>query len=208
MDPLTAYLRCHVLQYSDFTSVQGLLEAMKDYQRKAPDHLSNDNLISILWNKVPFKLQKEVGEIKDWLLQELLQRLMRAESRVEERERHTSQATPRQRWLQADLSDSNQLTTTSTGGVRTSTDKGNNRKTSTGGIEELGLKSVKCFGCCKKGHVVSGCPDRIKIESARMIQADVETHLPDLQVADIDPWIRVLMVSIRRMTLWVISQPG
>ena len=51
---------------------------MKDYQRKAPDQLSNDNLISILWNKVPFKLQKEVGEIKDWSLQELLQRLLRA----------------------------------------------------------------------------------------------------------------------------------
>ena len=77
MDPRTAYLRCHELQYSDYTSVQGLLEAMKDYQRKAPDHLSNDNLISILWNKVPFKLQKEV---KDWSLQELLQRLLRAES--------------------------------------------------------------------------------------------------------------------------------
>ena len=70
MDPRTAYLCCHELQYSDYTSVQGLLEAMKDYQRKAPDQLSNDNLISILWNKVPFKLQKEVGEIKDWSLQE------------------------------------------------------------------------------------------------------------------------------------------
>ena len=65
MDPCTAYLRCHELRYNDYTSVQGLLEAMKDYQRKAPDQLSNDNLISILWNKVPFKLQKEVGEIKD-----------------------------------------------------------------------------------------------------------------------------------------------
>ena len=36
MDPRTAYLRCHELQYNDYTSVQGLLEAMKDYQRKAP----------------------------------------------------------------------------------------------------------------------------------------------------------------------------
>ena len=81
IDPRTAYLRCHELQYGDFTSVQGLLEAMKDYQRMAPDQLSNDNLISILWNKVPFKLQKEVGEIKDWSLQELLHRLLRAEAR-------------------------------------------------------------------------------------------------------------------------------
>ena len=28
-----------------------------------------------------------------------------------------------------------------------------------------------------------------------MIQAYAESHLPDLQVADIDPWIRVLTVS-------------
>ena len=91
MDPRTAYLRCHELWYSDFTSVQGLLEAMKDYQRKAPDHLSDDNLISILWNKVPYKLQKEVSEIRDWSLQELLQRLLRAEFRVEERDAVTHQ---------------------------------------------------------------------------------------------------------------------
>ena len=99
------------------------------------------------------------------------------------------------RRLQADLSDSNQLTTTSTGRLRTSTGKGNNRQTSTGSTRELGLKSVKYIGCRKKGHVVSECPDRKKIESARMIQADVKSHLPDLQVADIDPWIRVLTVS-------------
>ena len=60
-----AYLRCHELQYQDFKSAQGLLEALKDYQRMAPDQLSNNNLISILWNKVPVTLQKEVGEIKD-----------------------------------------------------------------------------------------------------------------------------------------------
>jgi len=88
--------------------VQGLLEAMKDYQWMAPDQLSNDNLISILWNKVPFKLQKEVGEIKDWSLQELLQRLLRAESRVEERDHHTNQAVPKRRWVPADSDDSKQ----------------------------------------------------------------------------------------------------
>lgn len=41
MGPRTAYLHCNELQYSDFTSVQGLLEVMKDYQRMAPDQLSN-----------------------------------------------------------------------------------------------------------------------------------------------------------------------
>ena len=31
MEPRMAYLRCHGLQYRNFCSVQGLLEAMKDY---------------------------------------------------------------------------------------------------------------------------------------------------------------------------------
>ena len=88
LEPRTAYLCCHELQYSDFCSVQGLLEAIKDYQRMAPDQISNDKFISILWNKVPIKLQKEVGEIKDWSLQELLHCLLRAEARVAENERH------------------------------------------------------------------------------------------------------------------------
>ena len=37
---------------------------------------------------------------------------------------------------------------------------------------ELGLKSVKCFGCHKKGHVVSEFPDKKNKESARMIHAE------------------------------------
>ena len=60
--------------------MQALLEAMREYQRLAPDKLSDTNLESILWNKVPVKLQKEVGEMKEWALQE-------AEARVQERER-------------------------------------------------------------------------------------------------------------------------
>jgi len=75
-----AYFHCHEFQYSDFYSVQGLLEAMKDYQRKAPDQLSNDDLNSILWNKVPIKLQKEVV---DWSLQELLHCLLRGVAECE-----------------------------------------------------------------------------------------------------------------------------
>ena len=97
MEPRTAYLRCHELQYGDFCSVQGLLEAIKDYQIMAPDQISNDNLISILWNKVPIKLQKEVGEIKDWSLQELLHCLLRAEATVAEHECRNPQFGPKRR---------------------------------------------------------------------------------------------------------------
>ena len=87
MDPRTAYLRCHELQYEELGSVQALLESMREYQRLAPGKLSDTNLESILWNKVPVVLQREVGEMKDWSLQELFQRLLKAEARVQERER-------------------------------------------------------------------------------------------------------------------------
>ena len=32
MDPRTAYQRCHELQYEQFKSAQGLVDAMRDYQ--------------------------------------------------------------------------------------------------------------------------------------------------------------------------------
>ena len=86
MGPRTAYLRCHELQYEELGSVQALLEGMREYQRLAPDKLSDTNLESILWNKVPVMLQKEVGEMKEWSLQELFQRLLKAEAQVQERE--------------------------------------------------------------------------------------------------------------------------
>ena len=49
--------------------------------------VSDANLESILWNKVPYAIQREVGEMKEWTLNELFQRLLKAESRVMERER-------------------------------------------------------------------------------------------------------------------------
>jgi len=90
MDPRTAYQRCHDLQYDSFGSVQGLLESMRDYQRMAPQKLSDANLESILWNKVPIKLQKEVGQMTKGSLQELFQKLLKAEEVVKERERRSS----------------------------------------------------------------------------------------------------------------------
>ena len=55
----------------------------------APSKLSDANLESILWNKVPYAMQQEVGEMKEWTLKfnKLFQRLLKAESRVLERER-------------------------------------------------------------------------------------------------------------------------
>ena len=90
------YFQCHELRYEDFGSVQALLESMREYQRIAPEKLSDTSLESILWNKVPYALQREVGELKDWALQELFQRLLKAEARVQERERRQQIGTPTQ----------------------------------------------------------------------------------------------------------------
>lgn len=87
MDPRTAYQRCHELQYEQFQSVRGLVDAMRDYQRMASQKLTDTVLESILWNKVPLELQQEVKEITDGSVQELLQKLLRAESVVAERKR-------------------------------------------------------------------------------------------------------------------------
>ena len=94
MDPRTAYQRCNELQYEQFKSVKGLVDGMRDYQCMAPQKLTDTVLESILWNKVPVKLQREVKEITDGSVQELLQRLVKAELIVEERERRAAEGTP------------------------------------------------------------------------------------------------------------------
>ena len=72
MDPRTAYQRCHELQQNQFGSVQGLMSAMRDYQRMAPGMLTDSVLESVLWNKVPVTLQQEIKEITVGSVQELL----------------------------------------------------------------------------------------------------------------------------------------
>jgi len=57
--------------------------------------LSDSILESILWNKVPVELQKEVGEITNGSVQELLMKLLRAESVVAERKRRNHDTTDR-----------------------------------------------------------------------------------------------------------------
>ena len=72
LDPRIAYQKCQELQYSQFGSAQGLLNAMRDYQRMAPKKLTDATMESILWNKVPITLQQELKEIPDGSVQELL----------------------------------------------------------------------------------------------------------------------------------------
>ena len=89
LDPRIVYQRCHKLTYEQFGSAQGLLEEMRDYQRLAPTKLTDETLESILWNKAPVELQKEVREIPDGSVQELLQRLLRAKEVVAEHKRRS-----------------------------------------------------------------------------------------------------------------------
>ena len=58
---------------------------MREYQGMAPNKLANVCLESILRNKAPVELQAEVKEITtDGSVQELIQKLMRAEAVIQE----------------------------------------------------------------------------------------------------------------------------
>ena len=87
IDPRTVYQRCQELQYEQFHSVQGLMTAMREYQRMAPTMLTDAVMESILWNKVPVTLQQEIKELSVGNVQVLLQKLLCAESVVQERSR-------------------------------------------------------------------------------------------------------------------------
>ena len=77
--------------------MQGLLDAMRDYQRMAPSKLSDEVLESILWNKAPVELQREIKEITVGSVQELLHKLLHAKSTLQERERRLKQTRDRTR---------------------------------------------------------------------------------------------------------------
>ena len=87
LDLRIAYQQCQELQYSQFGSAQGLLNAMRDHQRMAPEKLMDATMESILWNKVPLEPQQELEEIPDGSVQKLLQKLLRAEATIQERAR-------------------------------------------------------------------------------------------------------------------------
>ena len=202
MDPRTAYFRCHELRYEDFGSVQALLESMREYQRIAPEKLSDTNLESILWNKVPYTLQREVGELKDWALQELFQRLLKAEARVQERERRQQVGT-------STIQSSN---STSKKNVPVSEEKGTRPSQSGRSYQqnprpsgatprgrfprdrsnvEMTSKNVTCFNCREKGHMAAACPKAQTPKNVRMVanqperETDAETNL----------WTRVLTLT-------------
>ena len=185
LDPRTAYQRCHELTYEQFGSAQGLLEAMRDYQRLALTKLTNETLESILWNKAPIELQKEVREIPDGSVQELLQRLLRAEQVVAERKRRSqsSGATTKIRTRSA----------VSPAREPSRDDEGVTRKARSSwqvyGPPEATLKNVKCFKCHRKGHIAAKCPKLLSSgQSIRRITTAEEDEAEEM-------WVRVGVVT-------------
>ena len=191
LDPRTAYQRCHELRYEQFGSAQGLLEAMRDYQRMAPTRLTDETLESVLWNKAPVELQKEVREIPDGSVQELLQRLLRAEEVVAERKRR-SQASEitRKSHTRGTLRDA-----LSQDNEQEKEKDGNTRKLPRVlGTPEAVIKRMKCFKCHQKGHLAVKCPNnQLPNESTRRITTASGDEAEEL-------WVRIVTTDQKTVT--------
>ena len=55
------------------------------------------------------------------------------------------------------------------------------------------FKNMKCYGCHKKGHIISNCPEK-KRETSRMIQTTTTGANNDSLMTS-DPWIRILSAA-------------
>ena len=146
---------------------------MREYQRIAPHKLTDVCLESILWNKVPVELQKEVKEITtDGSVQELLQKLMQAEAVVQERKRRDEIGAQEQRPCEKIVQPRRQPEPQAVEPVpRPSNLDTGGAKSSSGTNGEMSLKAVKCFNCKKKGHFARLCPEPKRQGATRRINA-------------------------------------
>ena len=113
----------------------------------APQKLTDIVLESILWNKVPLKLQREVREITDGSVQELLQKLLCAESTVEEREWWALE--PRRKKDHGSLENVQQKPIPTS---KTASSNGSSKA-------ELDLQAVKYYRCSEVGHLARDCQE-------------------------------------------------
>ena len=163
---------------------------MRDYQRMAPQKLTDTVLESILWNKVPVRLQKEVKEITDGSVQELLQKLLKAESVIEEQERRAAGgSSSHSRKDQGRINEHRQDPVAEANRSSETTRKAVNAQKRPDSRAEFGMQSVKCFKCSKSGHVAKDCPEKRQNQAARRIVLTEETKEPQ------DPWLLMLSVG-------------
>ena len=160
---------------------------MRDYQRMAPQKLRDETLESILWNKVPIELQHEVKEITDGSVQELLQKLLRAETVLAERKRRKQSQATAKRGLtrpaeEKDVGKDPNIKRESPSVIRSS---------SSSGSAESSLPHMKCFNCQKKGHIKVNCPELKNKSSTRIITAEQVDQEPALT----DPWICIVSAT-------------
>ena len=156
IDPRTAYQRSQELHYEQFHSVQGLMSAMREYQRMAPTMLTDAVMESILWNKVPVALQQEVKELSVGNVQVLLQKLLCAESGEEPAVLRGHTSAPRKaRDRPTEPSD---LTSNRAGPEAQSDPTRRPDAKKEDGNAEMGQKKVKCFKCHQRGHIALNCP--------------------------------------------------
>ena len=194
VDPRTAYQRCNELRYDQFGSAQGLLNSMRQYQRLVPEKLTDSILESILWNKVPIELQQEVKEITDGSVQELLMKLLRAESVMAERKRHSQEMTEKS-------SGGRHYVPNRRGGdVNKKLEEGKNpnfkdsnqRRSGTGKATlpgEASMQHIKCFKCKLKGHMAKDCPGVSQKPGANVIESE---PIPGVSEEHTDPWLRTV----------------
>ena len=194
VDPRTAYQRYNELRYDRFGSAQGLLNSMREYQRMTPEKLTDSILESILWNKVPIELQQEVKEITDGSVQELLIKLLRAESVVAERKRRSQEMTEKS-------SGGRHYVPNRRGGdVNKKSEKGKNpnlkdsnqRRNGTGKATlpfEASMQHIKCFKCKLKGHMAKDCPGVSQRPGANVIESE---PIPEVSEEHTDPWLRTV----------------
>ena len=109
----------------------------------APSKLSDEVLESILRNKAPVELQREITEITVGSVQELLHKLLHAESTLQERKRQLKEAGGcTRKVVEKTLTEKAAATPRSL--VKDLPSKQG---------DEMNLKHVKCFNCHEKGHL-------------------------------------------------------
>ena len=222
LDPRTAYQCCHELQYELFGSAQGLVAAMREYQCMAPQKLTDVcqslsrvpisllsviplepySTESILWNKVPVELQREVKEITtDGSVHELLQKLLKAEAVIQERARRekvksnelTTDSGINQERHKRNLNSSTELTHKPTESIHKS-----NRPHRDRSAVEMQAKNIKCFNCKEKGHFTSSFPKGRPSRGSLRVHTDQIETIPEEERTvseEINLWTRVLTLK-------------